>query len=81
MNHIFLCKTLRERPNVGRALVRPLLSTLIMAVVAWGVYAGLSAAMGGDLSWKRMALAMLVSMVCGRDISGRGRKNARHHAC
>ena len=64
MNHIFLCKTLRERPNVGRALVRPLLSTLIMAVVAWGVYAGLSAAMGGDLSWKRMALAMLVSMVC-----------------
>ena len=25
---------------------------------------GLSAAMGGDLSWKRMALAMLVSMVC-----------------
>ena len=64
MNHIFLCKTLRERPNVGRALVRPLLSTLIMAVVAWGVYAGLSAAMGGDLSWKRMALAMLVSMAC-----------------
>ena len=64
MNHIFLCKTLRERPNVGRALVRPLLSTLIMAVVAWGMYAGLSAAMGGDLSWKRMALAMLVSMVC-----------------
>ena len=64
MNHIFLCKTLRERPNVGRALVRPLLSTLIMAVVAWGVYAGLSAAMGGDLSWKHMALAMLVSMVC-----------------
>ena len=64
MNHIFLCKTLRERPNVGRALVRPLLSTLIMAVVAWGVYAGLSAAMGGNLSWKRMALAMLVSMAC-----------------
>ena len=25
---------------------------------------GLSAAMGGNLSWKRMALAMLVSMAC-----------------
>ena len=35
-----------------------------MAVVAWGVYAGLSAAMGGDLSWKRMAMVMLVSMAC-----------------
>ena len=29
-----------------------------------GCLPGLSAAMGGDLSWKRMALAMLVSMVC-----------------
>ena len=35
-----------------------------MAVVAGGVYAGLSAVMGGDLSWKRMALAMLAAMVC-----------------
>ena len=35
-----------------------------MAAVAWGVYACLSAAMGGDLSWKRTALAMLVSMAC-----------------
>ena len=29
-----------------------------------GCLPGLSAAMGGDLSWKHMALAMLVSMVC-----------------
>ena len=29
-----------------------------------GCLPGLSAAMGGDLSWKRMALAMLVAMVC-----------------
>ena len=29
-----------------------------------GCLPGLSAAMGGDLSWKRMALAMLVSMAC-----------------
>ena len=29
-----------------------------------GCLPGLSAAMGGNLSWKRMALAMLVSMVC-----------------
>ena len=29
-----------------------------------GCLPGLSAAMGGDLNWKRMALAMLVSMVC-----------------
>lgn len=35
-----------------------------MAVVAGGVYAGLSAVMGGDLSWKRVALAMLAAMAC-----------------
>ena len=29
-----------------------------------GCLPGLSAAMGGNLSWKRMALAMLVSMAC-----------------
>mgnify|MGYP007118510324 CR=1 FL=1 len=33
-------------------------------LVAWGVYTGLAAVMGGDLSWKRTALAMLVSMAC-----------------
>lgn len=64
VNYIFLCRTLHERLHIGRCLARPLLSTLFMAVVAWGVYAGLSAAMGGDLSWKRTALAMLVSMAC-----------------
>ena len=61
--HIFLCRTLHERLHIGR-LARLLLSTLLMAAVAWGVYAGLSAVMGGDLSWKRTALAMLVSMAC-----------------
>ena len=35
-----------------------------MAAVAGGVYAGLSAVMGGDLSWKRVALAMLAAMAC-----------------
>ena len=64
VNYIFLCRTLHERLHIGRCLARPLLSTLLMAAVAWGMYAGLSAAMGGDLSWKRTALAMLVSMVC-----------------
>jgi len=64
VNYIFLCRTLHERLHIGRCLARPLLSTLTMAVVAWGVYTGLAAVMGGDLSWKRTALAMLVSMVC-----------------
>ena len=64
VNYIFLCRTLHERLHIGRCLARPLLSTLAMAVVAWGVYTGLAAVMGGDLSWKRTALAMLVSMVC-----------------
>lgn len=64
VNYIFLCRTLHERLHIGRCLARPLLSTLIMAVVAWGVYTGLAAVMGGGLSWKRTALAMLVSMVC-----------------
>ena len=64
VNYIFLCRTLHERLHIGRCLARPLLSTLLMAAVAWGVYAGLSAVMGGDLSWKRTALAMLVSMAC-----------------
>ena len=64
MNYIFLCRTLHERLHIGRCLARPLLSTVLMAAVAGGVYAGLSAAMGGDLSWKRMALAMLAAMVC-----------------
>ena len=64
VNYIFLCRTLHERLHIGRCLARPLLSTLLMAAVAWGVYACLSAAMGGDLSWKRTALAMLVSMAC-----------------
>lgn len=64
VNYIFLCRTLHERLHIGRCLARPLLSTLLMAVVAGGVYAGLSAVMGGDLSWKRMALAMLAAMAC-----------------
>ena len=64
VNYIFLCRTLHERLHIGCCLARPLLSTLTMAVVAWGVYTGLAAVMGGDLSWKRTALAMLVSMVC-----------------
>ena len=64
MNYIFLCRTLHERLHIGRCLARPLLSTLLMAVVAGGVYAGLSAVMGGDLSWKRVALAMLAAMAC-----------------
>lgn len=64
MNYIFLCRTLHERLHIGRCLARPLLSTVLMAAVAGGVYAGLSAVMGGDLSWKRMALAMLAAMAC-----------------
>ena len=64
MNYIFLCRTLHERLHIGRCLARPLLSTVLMAVVAGGVYAGLSAVMGGDLSWKRVALAMLAAMAC-----------------
>ena len=64
MNYIFLCRTLHERLHIGRCLARPLLSTVLMAAVAGGVYAGLSAVIGGDPGWKRMALAMLVAMVC-----------------
>ena len=64
MNYIFLCRTLHERLHIERCLARPLLSTLLMAVVAGGVYAGISAVIGGDPGWKRMALAMLVAMVC-----------------
>lgn len=38
MNYIFMCKKLDKAPKLGRVLGRPLLSTLIMAVVAYGVY-------------------------------------------
>ena len=82
VNYIFLCRTLHERLHIGCCLARPLLSTLIMAVVAWGVYTGLSAVMGGDLGWKRTALAMLVSMACAvvTYLIAVG-ENARDHAC
>lgn len=38
MNYAFMCKKLDKAPKLGRVLGRPLLSTIIMAVVALGAY-------------------------------------------
>ena len=56
---------------MGQGFIKALTLINLLAMVGGvtlgiiiGCLPGLSAAMGGDLSWKRMALAMLVSMVC-----------------
>ena len=56
---------------MGQGFIKALTLINLLAMVGGvtlgiiiGCLPGLSAAMGGDLNWKRMALAMLVSMVC-----------------
>lgn len=38
MNYLFMCKSLDKAPKLDRVLLRPVLATLIMAAVAYGVY-------------------------------------------
>lgn len=65
MNYVFICKALRHRPRVGRALLRPAVSAAVMGVVALGAYHGAAAAFGGTaaLSWKTMAACMLAAIL------------------
>lgn len=38
MNYVFMCRSLDKAPRLSRVLLRPVLATLIMAAVAYGVY-------------------------------------------
>ena len=61
LNALFLRVRTVEPVRVLPSLWRAALSSALMGAVAWGVYAGLSAVLGG--SWKATALAMLAAVV------------------
>ncbi len=63
LDYVFLCRTLGSRPNLARVLGAPLVSSLAMGVVAWGVYALARLPLGGLSERLGMAAAMIVAIV------------------
>ncbi|MCR5090289.1 MAG: polysaccharide biosynthesis protein [Oscillospiraceae bacterium] len=58
MNYVFIRSALKQNPNLFRIFGKPLLCSLVMGAVAFGVYSVCSTLLGGE-----GRLAMLVSMV------------------
>ena len=63
LDYVFLCRALGSRPNLARVLGAPLVSSLAMGVVAWGVYALARLPLGGVSERLGMAAAMIVAIV------------------
>lgn len=61
LDYVFLCHTLESRPRLSRVLGAPLLSSLAMGAVAWGVYALLTR-LTAAVSRPRMAASMLAAI-------------------
>ena len=66
MNIGFMYKCMESRPSVKRMFLRPLVSSLLMGVSAWGVYTPLYSIVSGVISSVRlgMAFAMFISIGC-----------------
>ena len=65
MNRHFIRRHMQVAPRVGSVLFRPALSAVIMGAVVWVAYHGMAALLGGDLSWKRSAVATVISVLIG----------------
>ncbi len=65
MNIVFICRCMEKKPSVSGMFLRPLISTLVMGVVAWALYSpafGIINGMGIVGEWLSIALAMIVSI-------------------
>lgn len=71
MNYIFLCKCMERRPGIGRILLRPVISCVMMGASAWAVYGLLSKLLAGVMpsfgrfsaQWLTLAVSMLAAVV------------------
>ena len=65
LDYVFLCRTLKNRPRLGRVLGAPMLSCAAMGAAAWAVYGLLArrlAGHGAPLGRPSMALAMIAAI-------------------
>ena len=65
MNRHFIRRHLPAAPRVGSVLFRPAVSALLMGAAVAAVYYGISALLGGNLSWKLSAVVTLLSVAVG----------------
>lgn len=62
LNYVFLCRSMERRPRLGKMLLRPLVSSLVMGAAAWGVYGLASRFVSGGRMETAVAMAAAIAV-------------------